>query len=253
MPNGGSDCCGTCWFNATNRGQAGYGHADSATPPACEIRGNLPIEHPFYTYCSNHPHHNPDRVRIPVGPVYTINDDDHGRHVSVESPDSPEIRDTLLGLLAAATPSSARRYSAGLSLTEAAIRQLGEFRDERALPGLDSVRGFAVNLPPTAPDDDNDDPHEDVRRMEFIARRALKAIVPPEALTAYRTATTVALGNGYAATGDSTVRAVLADALEEAGCSHPAALRYLRTPIPPGSPCWVVDLVRGTEPPADAE
>jgi hypothetical protein len=24
MPNGGSDCCGTCWFNSTHQGQVGY-------------------------------------------------------------------------------------------------------------------------------------------------------------------------------------------------------------------------------------
>jgi len=30
MPDGGSDCCGTCWFNERNKGEAGYAHADDA-------------------------------------------------------------------------------------------------------------------------------------------------------------------------------------------------------------------------------
>jgi hypothetical protein len=55
MPNGGSDCCGTCWFNARNKGEAGYAHADDPEPKFCTIRG-LAIENSFWTYCGNHPH-----------------------------------------------------------------------------------------------------------------------------------------------------------------------------------------------------
>ncbi len=43
MPNGGSDCCGTCWFNASNKGEAGYDHRDPTIPAHCSIRG-LPME-----------------------------------------------------------------------------------------------------------------------------------------------------------------------------------------------------------------
>ena len=43
MPNGGSDCCGTCWFNAKNKGEKGYGHAKDPEPAFCTIRA-LPIE-----------------------------------------------------------------------------------------------------------------------------------------------------------------------------------------------------------------
>jgi len=32
MPNGGSDCCGTCWFNARNKGEARYEHARDPEP-----------------------------------------------------------------------------------------------------------------------------------------------------------------------------------------------------------------------------
>ena len=39
MPNGGSDCCGTCWFNRTNRGRRDWQqHRDESAPPYCEIR-----------------------------------------------------------------------------------------------------------------------------------------------------------------------------------------------------------------------
>lgn len=34
MPNGGSDCCGTCWFNRTNRGEREWlEHRDESIPP----------------------------------------------------------------------------------------------------------------------------------------------------------------------------------------------------------------------------
>ena len=69
MPNGGSDCCGTCWFNRKDRGERDWPkHVDNALPDHCEIR-DLAIEDPFYTYCANHPHRRPERDRIPIGPV----------------------------------------------------------------------------------------------------------------------------------------------------------------------------------------
>ena len=58
MPNGGSDCCGTCWFNRENQVEAGYAHMSEAEPAYCEIR-NLDIPNPFYTCCANHPHRSP--------------------------------------------------------------------------------------------------------------------------------------------------------------------------------------------------
>ena len=47
MPNGGSDCCGTCWFNRTNQGERGTQHRDESVPPYCEIR-DLAIDDPFW-------------------------------------------------------------------------------------------------------------------------------------------------------------------------------------------------------------
>jgi hypothetical protein len=69
MSNGGSDYCGTCWFNARSKGQAGNGHSDDPEPNFYTIRG-LAIDNPFWTYCTNHPHHRPNRDSIPNGPIF---------------------------------------------------------------------------------------------------------------------------------------------------------------------------------------
>lgn len=90
MPNGGSDCCGTCWFNAKNMGQAGYNHARDSEPVFCTIR-NLSIETPFYAYCANHPHRRPYRDSIPIGPVFT-GDSEGVRELWKPSLDTEEIR-----------------------------------------------------------------------------------------------------------------------------------------------------------------
>jgi hypothetical protein len=205
----------------------------------------MPIANPFWTYCSNHPHHNPNRVRIPVGPVFTVNDDNYGRHVCAPSPDTEEVRSGLLDLIRATTGESSRRYPGGYSLIEGAIRQLGEFRELRAVPELDSVRGLLAEPPP---DDQPFGP--DPRRLIALARQALVEIIPPEAVVPYRNATAVAIAEEFAVGGNPTARPVLADALEEAGCPTWLVLGYLRTPVPPGQPCWVCDLTRGAEPPA---
>ena len=98
MPNGGSDCCGTCWFNARNKGEAGYGDADDPEPNFCTIRG-LAIENPFWTYCGNHPHRRPDRDPIPIGPVFIdAGGYPYGRKQWQPSPDTEEVRQHLLEL-----------------------------------------------------------------------------------------------------------------------------------------------------------
>ena len=103
MPNGGSDCCGTCWFNRSNRGQAGHGKGDNAIEPVCEIR-DFAIESPFHTYCANHPRRAPERDAVPVGPVWV--DSGSGREVCRPSPDSGAIRNHLLACLAGILQSS---------------------------------------------------------------------------------------------------------------------------------------------------
>ena len=95
MPNGGSDCCGTCWFNETNEGEAYYSpRTDNRIPDFCTIR-ELPVREPFYTYCANHPYRNPEGIEVPIGPVW----EGTPREILKLSPDTEEARLTLLELV----------------------------------------------------------------------------------------------------------------------------------------------------------
>lgn len=137
MPNGGSDCCGTCWHNRVNEGKAGYERPGEAkgVKDYCEIRG-LAIQSPFYTYCANHPHRMPDGGEVPVGPVYT-GDSFGNREVWVLSPDTEEVRLNLLHILENLERVAARDfYPLGVSLGGSAIWQLIQFREQRAVPIL---------------------------------------------------------------------------------------------------------------------
>ena len=142
MPNGGSDCCGTCWFNRTNQGERDWKqHRDESVPPYCEIR-DLAIDDPFWTYCANHPHRRPERDRVPIGPVwrhagaYSNNE----REVWVPSPDSEEIRQHLLGLLESFFEHVFKdRYPIGENLSQVIIWQLGQFREQRAVKYIEWI------------------------------------------------------------------------------------------------------------------
>jgi hypothetical protein len=140
MPNGGSDCCGTCWFNARNKGEAGYDHVDDPEPHHCTIR-DLPIEDAFYTYCANHPHRRPERDPIPIGPVFT-GDSSGQRQIWKRSPDSEQIRRHLLGLLEAMAEEPRSEYPIGIYCDEVVVWQLGEFRELRAAGSLLRVMAF---------------------------------------------------------------------------------------------------------------
>jgi hypothetical protein len=72
MPNGGSDNCGTCWFNVSNKGEAPT-IPESLGPGHCTIR-DVPIECPLWTYCNNHPKHRPEPDPVPIGPVWVCGD-----------------------------------------------------------------------------------------------------------------------------------------------------------------------------------
>ena len=141
MPNGGSDCCGTCWFNARNKGEAGYDHADDPEPNFCTIR-NLAIDDPFWTYCGNHPYRRPDRDPIPLGPVF-VAEGDHGRKVWQQSPDTEDVRQHLLELLRTITEQPGEEYPAGIHADELVVWQLGEFRERRAIVDLQRIAAFA--------------------------------------------------------------------------------------------------------------
>jgi len=136
VPNGGSDCCGTCWFNRANEGGRGSASHNFRLPSYCEIR-QLPIRNPFYTYCANHPYKRPDRDPIPIGPVL-VNPSggvDNDRVVWKRSPDSEAIRRHLLALVS--QPPASRRdegynyYTPPAAYT--AVRQLVEFAEPRAV------------------------------------------------------------------------------------------------------------------------
>jgi len=140
MPNGGSDCCGTCWFNARNNGEAGYAHTRDPEPALCAIR-NLPIADPFYTYCANHPHRRPQRDSVPIGPVF-IGDSTGARKLCQPSPDTLEVRQHLLALLDDIQAKPTSEYPIGVFADELVVWQLGEFQERRAVAGLQHIASF---------------------------------------------------------------------------------------------------------------
>ena len=146
MPNGGSDCCGTCWFNAKNKGEAGYAHASDPEPAFCAIRA-LPIADPFYTYCGNHPHRRPERNPIPIGPVFAGEE----RNLWQPSPDTEDIRQHLLVLLGQMEQQPRSEYPIGLCTDEVVVWQLGEFEEPRAAATLRRVAAFDSNSAEAGP------------------------------------------------------------------------------------------------------
>lgn len=177
MPNGGSDCCGTCWFNSTHEGKVGYFKTEPGSRTRCVIR-DLLIEDPFWTYCVNHPHHNPGKVELPVGPAYVNAGYPYRRQVWVESPDREDIRLTLLRLLESMPERPRPEYPSSPTLDEAVIDQLMRFREPRAVPGLKRVCTFD---PVAEPEGGN--PFRQTR-VATVARalEALATIVGDEAL-----------------------------------------------------------------------
>ena len=113
------------------------------------IRGGLEIPDPFWTYCANHPHRNPSLLQVPLGPVFRSLEDDppEGEVVDIvgdrwvwrRSPDTPAVRETLLKILADAAEGPRAEYPLGVTLTEAAIWQVAEFREQRAVPHLERI------------------------------------------------------------------------------------------------------------------
>ena len=147
MPNGGSDCCGTCWFNKRNQGERSRMRmGDASVPPYCEIR-EVGIVDPFYTYCANHPRRRRERDPIPIGPItrYAGDGMSNDRKEWMPSPDSEEIRLHLLKLLDDFFVTVSKdRYPIGAGLGEVVMRQLGEFREKRAER---HIRWIGENLP----------------------------------------------------------------------------------------------------------
>ena len=151
MPNGGSDCCGTCWFNRKNCGDRNWlRHTRNPEPHHCTIR-DVAIDDPFYTFCANHPHRRPDRDPIPIGRITRHRRSDGGetRVIWRHSPDTEEIRLHLLELLDGLFEHTARdRYPIGHSLAKAIIWQLGQFKEQCAGP---ASNGSATTSTPASP------------------------------------------------------------------------------------------------------
>jgi hypothetical protein len=141
MPNGGSDCCGTCWFNSRNKGEAGRKRSASPPEPSYCIIRELPIRSAFYTYCANHPRHNPGRIEIPIGPVREGTSEGY-REVWKLSPDTEEIRLNLLNLLSQIQEQPNLEYPIGIYADDIIIWQVGEFREARALEELRRISAF---------------------------------------------------------------------------------------------------------------
>ena len=146
MPNGGSDCCATCWFNRKNKGEAGPFHEKDPGEAYCEIR-DVAIDNPFWTYCVNHPYRSPDRDTIPIGPIYI--DRGKGRQLWQHSPDTESIRSHLLKLLEQIQEHPRPEYRAGYPRDaetffrdEVVVWQLGNFEEQRALNDLKRIMEF---------------------------------------------------------------------------------------------------------------
>ena len=147
MPNGGSDCCGTCWFNAKNKGEKGHDHSRDPGPDFCIIR-SLPIANAFYTYCSNHPYLRPERDPIPIGPVLI----GYERKFWKASPDTEDIRQHLLALVIEIEGQLRSEYPGGV-IAEPVVWQLGEFRESRAVESLRRIASFDADSAEAGPFD----------------------------------------------------------------------------------------------------
>jgi hypothetical protein len=150
MPNGGPVNCGTCGFNAKNKGESGYGHAYDAEPDFCGLRG-IPIMTPLYTYCGNHTCLRLARDPIPVGPVITADaQQPFSRMIWKRSPDTEEIRHHLLDLLREIQERPTCEGFDSVDIEATVIWQLGEFRESRAVEQLRRIASWSPDA--NAPD-----------------------------------------------------------------------------------------------------
>lgn len=175
MPNGGSDNCGTCWFNRPNEGKAGYNEKPEKVfiDSYCMIR-EMKIDNPYYTYCANHPHHNPKRIEFPVGPVYIMGE--KGREVWMKSPENPKIIKKLLEALSDIDEASGRRYPYGLGIHEAMMLQVAEYDEAIVLPELKRILAFDIR------DEEDGNFGSPRKRIVFIAMDVLCDMAGEDAL-----------------------------------------------------------------------
>ncbi len=134
MPNGGSDCCGTCRFNNYIFKDKGHPELEKDMSAYCIIR-KIQIPDPLYTYCANHPQHNKERIEIPLGPVY-VHSHYGSREIWLDPPDTEDVRLELLYYLENIDNGLAKIYPLAKDIEEIVITQLTELKEKRAIPGL---------------------------------------------------------------------------------------------------------------------
>ena len=196
MPNGGSDCCMTCWFNpgAARPPQVDYAEAAwaDAVPERtaqqktgnpveqyCGIR-QFPVENATHTYCLNNPRHTFPPSRVPLGPVFGFsgNYESDERRILIECPDTPEIRDNLLEIANSMInrPETWAPYLI-MSKLEVIAFQLAHFREERARPVFEYLANLNLSrdqLPSFYVDDATE-------RLRFQGENFLRLLdSPPE-------------------------------------------------------------------------
>jgi hypothetical protein len=151
-------------------------HRSEPGEDRCVIRNNLRIEYSFWTYCANHPHHNPKKIKIPVGPVYVCEEESHGRKVLADAPDTPNIRQELVQLLEHLPEKPLEDYPTETKLDHELIKHLGLLREPAAVGGLRRVLSFN-------PDESSGGTFSRDRRLTVgYALEALARILRDEAL-----------------------------------------------------------------------
>jgi len=151
MPNGGSDCCGTCWFNSnykekiTKEGKIAKrkkGVPKSITK--CLLR-DIEISNPFWTYCANHPKHTyPDKIEIPIGPVYINDGYPYSRKIWLKPTDNENVRVKLIDILSKFTNKLNEKYPVPLNIEIETILQLVSYKEERAIEQLLRIANIDV-------------------------------------------------------------------------------------------------------------
>ena len=144
MPNGGSDCCGTCRFSNKYDASIDQVHFDKSRPTICTIR-NVEVEKPFWTYCANHDYHNPQKISFPIGPVYKAGNYPYDRVVWENAPDTEEIRVGIFKLLDEIDENLKFEYVIAISLEEEIIKQVQEYKDPRSIKGLLKVTQLDIS------------------------------------------------------------------------------------------------------------
>lgn len=171
MPNGGTDNCGMCPF-VLDLG---------SSSARCGIR-DVELEAPLWTYCANHPKHNPFLVEHPVGPVYEdAGEYPYRRVVLYPSPPDDDVGarlELLDQVIDGELASSSRTFQVAL------VEDLGKLESGDAVPRLVDLAMAEpgdmklVANPDTEPGvvDLGDMWESDAARVEFVRLAALRAL-----------------------------------------------------------------------------